>query len=180
MRWLGFAICAVIGLTLQTTVAPRLEIGDLRPNWLLCLAVFFVLHARTMDALIGAWVLGAAADVMSIERFGLLSGSYAVCTMLIYSVRAYVFRDNPLTHFAATFVAAIGVGLLETAYRLVLGRGALGGFTGALGGIVLGAAYTAAWAPPLHYVLLKIPDVLGILRPQRSYRGRRVPRGSDV
>ena len=180
MRWLGFAICAVLALTLQTTLAWRVEIRGVRPDWLLVLAVFFALHARSMDALIGAWLLGAAADVMSIERFGLMSGAYAVATLMIYSVREYVFRDNPVTHFMATFVAAVAVGTLEALYRFVVGRGAFTGAMSAGGGIVLAAAYTAAWAPLLHYVLLKFPDLLGIRRPQRSYRGRRVPRASDV
>ena len=78
MRWLGFAICAGLALTLQTTVAWRLEIRGARPDWMLVLAVFFVLHARTLDALIGAWLLGALMDNYSMARFGLLSG----CSLL--------------------------------------------------------------------------------------------------
>ena len=70
MRWLGFAICAALVLTLQTTVAWRLEIRGAQPEWMLVLAVFFALHARSVDALIGAWLLGALMDNYSMARFG--------------------------------------------------------------------------------------------------------------
>ncbi len=172
MRWLGFAICAVVVLVLQTTLAHRLDIRGARPDWMLVLAVFFVLHARSMDALIGAWLLGAAMDVMTIENFGLLSGCYAVAVLAIYGVRDHVFRDNPLTHFALTFLSAAAVGVLTTLYRVLFIDGASLRVMPLVGGILFGAAYTAVWAPFLHHVLLKFPHLLGIRGPRRSYRPR--------
>jgi len=174
MRWLGFAICAVVVLTLQTTLAWRLEIGGVRPDWMLVMAVFFTLHARSMDALIGAWLLGAAMDVYSIARFGLLSGCYAVTMLAVYAVREYVFRDNPIAHFVLTFISAAVIGMASMVYRVVTVGGADSGVMATVGTLLLGAAYTAAWAPPLHYVLLRFPRFLGVGAPRRSFRsGRR-------
>ena len=56
MRWLGFAICAVMGLTLQTTVAWRFEIGGARPDWMLVLVVFFALHTRSEEGLLAGCI----------------------------------------------------------------------------------------------------------------------------
>ena len=171
MRWLGFAVCAVIALTLQTTLAWRLAIQGARPEWLLVLAVFFALHAQSADALIGAWLLGAAMDLMSVGRFGLLSGCYGLATLAIYAIREYVFRDNPLSHFVLTFLAAAAVGLAEAGYHVAIINGhAATGALAATGHILLGAAYTAVWAPPVHYVLLKFPRALGIRAPRRGFR----------
>lgn len=174
MRWLGFAICAIIVLTLHTTLAWRLAIRGVRPDWMLALAVFFALHARSMDVLIGAWLLGAAMDIMTIEHFGLLSGCYAVATLAIYAARDYVFRDNPLTHFVVTFAAAVAVGSAMMTYRIVVagGAGSDSGLIASAGNILFGAVYTAVWAPPLHYVLLKFPNWLGVLAPRRSRSAR--------
>ena len=168
MRWLGFAICAVVMLTLQTTVAWRVAIVGVAPEWMLVLAVFFTLHARSADALIGAWLLGAAMDVMTIERFGLISGCYGVSMLAIFSVREYVFRDNPLTHFALTFAAAIVLGAVLATYHTLMGHQIDPGTLGVGGRILLASVYTAAWALPLHYVLLKIPHLLGVHPPRRS------------
>ena len=174
MRWLGFAICAALVLTLQTTVAWRLEIRGAQPEWMLVLAVFFALHARSVDALIGAWLLGALMDNYSMARFGLLSGCYALSTLAIYAARNHVFRDNPLTHFAVTFVAAAAVGAMVAVYRVAVGGEAGSSVPAAAGSVLLGAVYTAVWAPPLHHLLLKFPGLLGIRSPRRGYRLRRI------
>ena len=174
MRWLGFAICAGLALTLQTTVAWRLEIRGARPDWMLVLAVFFVLHARTLDALIGAWLLGALMDNYSMARFGLLSGCYVLSTLAIYAVRDSVFRDNPLTHFVVTFVPAAAVGAMMAVYRMAAGGEVHSSVLAAAGSILFGALYTAVWAPPLHHLLLKFQGGLGLRSPRRSHRGRSV------
>ncbi|MCP4589883.1 MAG: rod shape-determining protein MreD [bacterium] len=182
MRWLGFAVCAVIVLVLDTTVAPRLELRGVRPEWMLVLAVFFALHARSSDALIGAWLLGAAVDVMSVERFGLLSGSYALAALAVYAVRESVFRNNPLTHFAITFAASVIVRAVGAVYAgtVLAGTQAPLGAWQVTVGVICGAAYTAAWAPLVHHLLLRYPPLLGVLPPRRTSRRRRAGGGKRV
>ncbi|MCK4657909.1 MAG: rod shape-determining protein MreD [Phycisphaerae bacterium] len=180
MRWFGFAICAVVVLTLQTTIAWRLEVRGARPDWMLVLAVFFALHTRSMDGLFGAWVLGAAVDIMSIERFGLISACYGASALAIYATREHFFRDNPLTHFMLTFVCAAIIGVVTTIYRAVAVGVVGGGVPAVGGGILLAAGYTAAWAPLLHYALLKFPRLLGVGAPRRSYHTRRGSRTRHV
>jgi len=60
MRWLSFLLLGVVLLTLQSAVAPRIELLGARPDWLLVVVVFFAMHAPPRDAVIGAWIIGDA------------------------------------------------------------------------------------------------------------------------
>ena len=79
-------LLAVLALTLQSAIAPRLAIFGVRPDWILVLVVFFALHGRRRDAVIAGWSLGMCADLMSIERVGLLALSYALAAWVGYAV----------------------------------------------------------------------------------------------
>ena len=65
MRWVVFLVLAVPILTAQSALSQRMELFGARPDWLLVLVVFVALHARRHDAVLGAWVLGMAADLMT-------------------------------------------------------------------------------------------------------------------
>ena len=167
MRWLGFAICAGMGLTLQTTVAWRLQIGPARPEWMLVLTVFFALHARGEEGLIAGCVLGILSDLMSIERFGLLALVYGASALVLFLVRDYFFIDHPLTHFFLTWVAALAVGFTCCFYRSLFSAAGSPGWAFSTFEIMLSAAYTALWAIPVHRVLAYFPRFLGV----RVFRG---------
>ena len=51
MRWLTFAILAILVLTLQAAVAPRIELFSARPDFLLIVVVFLGLYAPSKDAI---------------------------------------------------------------------------------------------------------------------------------
>lgn len=172
MRWLGFAICAGMGLTLQTTVAWRLQIGPARPDWMLVLMVFFALHARSEEGLIAGCVLGLLSDLMSIERVGLLAMLYGLSALVLFLVRDYFFIDHPLTHFFLTWVAALGVGLACCFYRSVFGPAGSSGWAFSTFEVMLGAAYTGLWAIPAHRVLGYFPKLLGVRVFRSGARGR--------
>ncbi len=171
MRWLTFLIAAGLALTLQSTIAPRFELWGARPDWLLVVVVSFAMHARMPDALIGAALIGAGADLMTIERPGLMAGSYLVAAILVSLVRGSLFRRRPLTQVLVTFAACLTVPMIWLIYRRAL-YDPLGTlfFDLAIDG-VLGSIYTAAWAPPLHGALLSMARVFGLPRPRYTYAG---------
>ena len=86
MRWLTFGILGVVFIVMQSTLAPRMEILGARPDFLLVLVVFFGMHGKLPDVAVGAWLLGFVADLMSIERLGLMAFSYMLTALLVASV----------------------------------------------------------------------------------------------
>ncbi len=120
MRWLSFSILAVVVLTLQSALVPRLEVLGARPDLILVVTVFFAMHAPRRDAVLTAWLLGMIADLMTIERFGLLALSYALIAMIVASVRDFLFRYNAFSQIAVTAAASVLLGVGWLFYRRVL------------------------------------------------------------
>ncbi len=171
MRWLTFGVLAILVVSLQVTIAPRLTWFGARPDWVLVLVVFYALHAPTDRAILAGWLAGALADVMSIERFGLLSISYGLAALAVCAVREALFTRHPLTHLSVTLVAGLLVQGIWTAFRLATGTGSAPFWP-----LLWGWVYTALWAVPMHWALLKTPRLLGLragLASRRS-RGHRV------
>ena len=170
MRWLTFLILTVLAVSLQSTVALRVAWFGAAPDWVLVLVVFYALHARADQAMAAGWVAGALADLLTIERFGLLSLSFGLIAAAVCQVRDWMFVRHPLTHFGVTLAAALAVRVAWSAYRAAMGVPGEGLLV-----LVWSCVYTALWAPPLHWVLLKMPRVLGV-RPS----GRRSARVSQT
>ena len=163
MRWLTFLILVVLVVCLQSTVAPRLTVLGGRPDWVLVLVVFYALHARVDHALPGGWVTGGLADLMSIERFGLLSLSYALAAAAVFAVREWMFTRHPLTHFCVTLAAALAVRTVWSFYRMAMD------LPGEATPVLLwSCVYTALWAPLVHWVLLRVPKLLGLPHPPKA------------
>ena len=120
MRWLTFMLLVVVLLTAQTTLAPRLALIGARPDWLLIVIVFFALHAPAQDAVIGAWIIGGCADLMTIERPGLLALSYTLVAMAVTPIREYLFRYRALTRFVVTLLSCLLIRVGWTAYSRIL------------------------------------------------------------
>ncbi len=171
MRWLTFAVLAVMALTLQAAAAPRLELFAARPDFLLIVVLFLSLYAPPNDAIAAAWILGACADLMTIERFGLIALSYGLTAMSVTSVREYLFRYRLVTQAVVTFAAGL---LVRTAW-MVYYHGLYGAtvpwFTDWVVGAVLASIYTTALAPPTFRALLPMSRSLGITRPRPGYAG---------
>lgn len=171
MRRLSFVILLAMVLALQSVVAPRVQLWGSRPDWLLILVVFLAMHAPTADAVVVAWIIGLAADLMSIEHTGLLAISYSLVALLVAFLRESLFRYRPLTHFMITLAVGIPLRLAWLIYCRTL--------YGPMGAIVLnlathclwGAAYTAAWAPLLQGILLRLSRPLGLKGPRYNHAG---------
>ncbi|MCP4245596.1 MAG: rod shape-determining protein MreD [bacterium] len=167
MRWLTFAILAILVVSLQATVMPRTELFGARADLVLVLTVFYALHVRREEAMLAGWMVGALADVMTLERFGLLALSYGLAAAAVGQVRDLLFGRHPLTHFSVTLLAALLLQVAWALYRVVLG------LPGGSVGLALGScAYTAFWAVGVHMMLLQAPRLLGIPRPGMSFSTR--------
>lgn len=174
MRWVAFGILAIVMLTLQTALAPRAELMGVRPDWLIATVVFFALHARVVDGMIGAWAIGACADLMSIERLGLMALSYGLASLLVSAIRDELFRDSAPTRFMMTLGITFVLQIVWALYRGVLYPSGYTGLPGLSMGAVWAALYTACWALPIHAVLSRFAGAFGISNARsRPGRGRR-------
>ena len=133
MRWSVFAGCAAAGLILQTTVAARTAIADVRPDWVFVLVVFFGLYAPRIDACLAGWVLGLGMDLLSVERLGLLATAYCVTAVIVNLIRDLVFLKHAGTHFVVTLVAALLLQAGLAGYRLLLYPNSVSGVGSVMG-----------------------------------------------
>ncbi len=156
MHWLVYIFWMILTVTLQCTVAPHLAWWGHRPDWVLVLVVFYALRAEPMHAFIVGWTVGAFADLMTVERFGLLSLSYALAACLVCSVREHLFTRHPLTHFSVTLAAALILQIAWAGFRGIWGHPGE-----SLAGMFLSASYTAMWAPPLYWLIHKALQAVG-------------------
>lgn len=171
MKWLALAVGTVACVVLHTTVGPRLAIGQVRPDLLVVFVVFIAMHVRGVDVIAAACAVGMVADLQSIERFGVLALAYAAAAGVVYALRNHVFRSHPLAHFAMTFGAECVIQLLLLVYYGLVGG--VGGETwGAqvLGGLLI-ALYSAALAPPVHALLLRMAPWVGVDVPRYAQAG---------
>lgn len=180
MKWLVFALCAATAIVLQTTLAGRVAIAGARPDWILVLVVCWALYTRRNDAYWACLLLGFAADLASIERFGLLTVCYGLIGMAVHLLRSGLFLKQAMTHFAVTFGAALVLQAVLGAYHLaVYPHSAEGVGSVTLVGF-LSAVYTALWAPPILHVLVKISSVLRLHTSRHTHAGRWEPRTARV
>lgn len=166
MRWVMFIPAAVILLTFQSTIAPRVELFGARPDWLLVTVVFLALHARERDAALGAWMIGGCADLMTLERFGLIALSYLLVAMAVLSVREYLFRHHWVTQFVVTLIACLAVRSVWIVYRRFMYAPADSLLIELMKDVALSSVYTAAWVPLLHRSFRGMRKALGLTRPR--------------
>ena len=169
MQWLAFLITAILTVTVQTTLAPALTVGGVRPDFILIAVIFFALHGRGLDAVIAGWALGFAADLQSVQRFGLMALCYALVAYGVYAIRPYLFRRHPLAHFLVTFVSGLLVySLLLSVTRIeaaMWGGSARGGW-----GLAFWVSlYSACFAPFVQRLLLMFSSALGLETPTYSH-----------
>lgn len=168
MRWLVFALLVVAILTLQAVVAPRLAIFGVRPDWLLVVVVFFALYAPMRDAVVGAWIIGACADLLTIERLGFFALSYTLLALAVAPTREYLFRRQGITRFVVTFLACVAVRLAWSIYRRVLYDPIESLLVDWAMDVLIASIYTALWAVVLHEGLYRASRTLGLTRPRYS------------
>jgi rod shape-determining protein MreD len=171
MRWVPVILFIASLLVLQSALAGRLELLGCRPDWLLVVVVFFAMHARRSDAAVGAWLIGICADLMTVERPGLLAISYLFAAVAVTSIREYFFRYRMLTQAIVTAVVSLLIRTFWLAYRHVLYDPAESIVAAIVLDVVLASVYTAIWAPLIHRAMLGMSGMFGISRPHYLYAG---------
>lgn len=180
MRWAIYIVVLAVLLTAQSALAPIVEIRGVRPDWLLVGAVFLGLYVKPREAVVSAWILGLCADLLTVERPGLISLSYLLTAAAVSTVREYVFRYWTLTQFTMTLAMALCVQTAWMIYRRILHPPSPSILTDWFYGAALTSLYSAAWAPILHKLLLSLSTGLGIVRPKYGHAGLRSVGSSSV
>ncbi len=110
MKWLPFAILALVMLAVQATVGGLLGIalGDgllLGVDFLAILAVLVGMKTRAgTDALLAGWMLGLLIDLASPRMpIGLYALTFSLATSLVYYARGSIFTTNPVSQMLMTF-----------------------------------------------------------------------------
>lgn len=170
MKWLPFLMLLVFTAVLQTTLAPVLAIGPIRPDWMLLLAVHYAIWGRWPDAALAAWGLGFAMDLCSANIPGqgtaaLHALTYGAAACAILYLRVDLFREHWLTQPAITFVFTW---LVHMVIGLVYVKSSTSptapGFFGLFGLSFLTALYTAVWTPYLLWPLKKLRKWTGLVK----------------
>jgi len=159
MRWIGFVVVAAVVVTMQASLAPWLAIGHVRPDGCLVFVVFLGLRVRGGDAGIGAFFLGLAGDLMSIERIGLLAVSYMLIAFLVSMVKEFLFRQRLATFVLVTLVAGVILRLTWLLYRHVLYDPGERLATALINDVLGGAIYSALLAILTFGVLVRMAPV---------------------
>ncbi len=160
MRWLTFAGVMFVVLILQTSIARAFSIGEITPDWLIVLVTLAGLYSRRKDAIIAGCVVGVCADLLSMERLGVMTLCLTVAALVGNSVRHLVFLKNALTHFVVTLIAALAVQMVLAIQHALMYHGPAG--SDLVYHTLATAVWSAAWAPPMAAVLLRMNSLLGL------------------
>lgn len=164
MRWGVFAILAIVTIVLQTTLVQYMAIQGIWPNWLFILAVHYALWGPWPEAAIAAWLLGLAVDLQSLtssSRIGLYAFLFGGAAWAIIRLRSTLNRDHAVTHFLATLFFSLIIEILVEAYRH-WGTNAPRWTAGLTWELIFTALYTAACAPYLHWLLIRMGRWTGL------------------
>ena len=193
MRWFLLLFIAVVTVTLQTTVAHRLALFGVQPDWTLVIVVFYALHGPYPQAVVGPTVVGLLAGSMTLEPMGPVVAAYAGAGVAAYLIREYLFIRHAKAQFIVTLIIAAMVQIGWVGYSLVddsvrwerLSELSSIDWAGQVGDsanprshlfswVVGQAFYTALFAPPIHALLLMASGRLGLRKPRYGHRNLKV------
>lgn len=143
MHWLPIMLLAALTLAAQTVLVPRCELAGARPDLLLIVVVFFALNAPPRRAILVGWAIGFLADLMSIERMGLMSLTYATSALLLVSARDSIFQRGLVAQVFITLFLSLAIRAFWEVYVQVLYAAS----TGSPRTIVFSACFTAVLVP---------------------------------
>jgi len=160
MHWLPIVVICALTYVGQTILAPRIELAGARPDFLLILVVFFALSGSPRRGVLIGWGVGFFADLLSVERMGLLSLSYGLTALTLVSIREYLFQRGPITQVLVTLIFALAIRAGWTVYVRVL----YGGSAGSPRELLITSLYTAVLAPVACGLLGRVAPVFGMPR----------------
>ncbi|HYE21506.1 MAG TPA: rod shape-determining protein MreD, partial [Tepidisphaeraceae bacterium] len=171
MRWISYFLLAYIALGCQVALGGYMEVKGAAPNLVLLVVIFITVNAPREAGLLGAFLLGAMQDLMTIYPLGTWAVAYALVAMFVISTQEYVYREHPLTHFSLALSGGVICGVFLTIHGWVYPK--------LHGAAVLGAEGEGALRPftGLMYTAILGPIVLGILqRMKRTFAFKAIRR----
>lgn len=170
MRWILWICLAALVVATQTTLAPQVQIGGVRPDWPFLLVVAISLTARVNHALYASAMVGLFVDLNTVVPLGVFAFCYGSVSLLIVKVRELLFRDALLTYVLVTLFASLLAQAMIALLRIT--QEGAGQYEGFVAVEALGTAmYTALWSFPAHWLYLKAGRLLGLTRLRRVRLG---------
>ncbi|MBT3200773.1 MAG: hypothetical protein HN350_12745 [Phycisphaerales bacterium] len=181
MRWIPFVILIYVAVLIQVTVA-ALPVqfaftGNIAPNILAILAVFFTLSVRdSRDAMMAAWALGFSLDLLLCGMGGVatavgpMSISFVLGSALIFRVREAFFRDRAIARGLLTLLFCMVVHTLWASMQTLLVF-TWSAWWPAIARAIGISIYSAVLAPVIC-ILLQQVGVFFIANPARRQRRR--------
>ncbi len=186
MRWTLVLLVAAILLGLEQAVKGPLAVGStsIAPSFVIPLVVFVALFAPPLAALWTALLIGLTVDLSTVwsngvndlvvagpSALGYLAGAYFVLT-----VRALLYRRNPITLMAMSVAAAALAGLVFVAIHSIRMMYSdayqFAGLT-ELGHRLLASVYTGGVGLLLAFVLFPMMPLFGFHDPRERRFGAR-------
>ena len=142
MRWVRLSLLFL----LLATASLRLPAGTgLAPFWLFLPVLLFGLRSTPGQAALLGWSFGLAADLLSLEPFGLQAAVFAVAGSLLARLRGHLFSDHAVTQGIIAFAFTLLV-LLTLLLRLEFAEPSFA-LIGRIPRMLLLAAVTGALLP---------------------------------
>ncbi|MCI0372737.1 MAG: rod shape-determining protein MreD [candidate division NC10 bacterium] len=141
MIWLAGGLLAVV--VLQTTIAPWVQLGQVRPDLFLLLLYLGSFKMNPTQACLMGCLLGLYEDALSGAPLGLNAFTLSLLGHALVRVREEVDQNRLVPHLVLLFLTGLSAGLMTSGILAFFGMGR--DFGESLLWIILpGAAYTAA------------------------------------
>ena len=161
MRWAAYFILVYFAIGLQVGLQAYVRTdGGSKPDLILLAVLFIALNAPRDAALLGAFGIGVATDLVTVGPLGLYALAYSIVAIFTVSAQDLLKRSHPVTHFAMALMGALLGGLIILVHGWIRGPGI--SITAMLGS----ALYTALLAP----IVL---GLLQLLRGAFAFQSRR-------
>ena len=123
MHWFRFAALILVATVLQASLVETIAVTNLniKPDLLLILMVFFAIYSDTTEAIIASFVIGLAADIISLAMGPNIISFTVTGTLLAYLHRVITVRKMP-HQVAAIFIAGCLTGGLACFLNFLKGQ----------------------------------------------------------
>lgn len=186
MRWTIVLIVAAVLLGLEQAAKAPLAVGNtsIAPSFVIPFIVFIALFAPPLAALWTALLIGLVVDLATVWSNGVnelvvvgpSALGYVVGTYFVLTVRALLYRRNPITMMAMSVAAAALAGLVFVAIhsiRMMYSDAYVFHGLTELGHRLLGSVYTGAVGLVMAFGLFPMMPLFGFHDPRERRFGAR-------
>lgn len=162
-RWISLTLLVVVSLVLESTVFHGLTIGDIRPDLVLVLVIFFALFSGPAGGAFFGFLGGLAQDCLTGHFLGLNALTKLAVAYTIARLERKMHTDYPIIVVFTVFVLSVFNEILV--YLLAAPFVAQPAFTGVLLKIILPAAVYNSVIAGLTFNRFRRSITKGLLQP---------------